>query len=102
MVGITRALCGCIYNEALAVRRPDDEIVELSNVRNAINRYFQQYPQAADTVEGIAKWWLPQFGVNLPVESVLQALERMVEAGELNKSGKHDGSVIYALAQRKH
>ncbi|HEX7027737.1 MAG TPA: hypothetical protein VF268_10890 [Gammaproteobacteria bacterium] len=84
------------------VQKPDDEIVELSNVRNAINRYFQQHPLAADTVEGIAKWWLPRFGINLPLESVLRALQGMVEAGELSKTEKHDGSVIYALAQRKH
>lgn len=91
-----------IYNEALAVRKPGEEIDELPSVRNAINQYFQQHPQAADTVKGIAKWWLPQFGVNLPVESVLLGLERMVEAGELDKTEKRDGSVIYALAQRKH
>jgi Fe2+ or Zn2+ uptake regulation protein len=84
------------------VRESDDEIVEHTNVRNAINRYFQQHPQAADTVDGIAKWWLPRFGINLPLESVLRALERMADAGELSKSEKRDGSVIYALAQRKH
>lgn len=84
------------------MRQPDDEIVEHSNVRNAITRYFQQHPQAADTVDGIVKWWLPQFDINLPLENVLRVLERMVEAGELNKSEKRDGSVIYALAQRKH
>lgn len=90
------------HQETLTVPRPDDDIVELANVQNAINRYFQQHPLAADTVEGIAKWWLPQFGINLPLESVLKVLERMVAAGELSKSEKRDGSVIYALAQRKH
>lgn len=82
--------------------KPDDDIVELSDAQNAINHYFQQHPQAADTVEGIAKWWLPRFGINLPLESVLRALEIMVAAGELSKSEIRDGSVIYALAQRRH
>ena len=84
------------------MRKPDDDVVEFSKVQDAINHYFQQYPLAADTVEGIAKWWLPQFEINLPLENVLRVLERMVEAGELSRSEKRDGSVIYALGQRKH
>lgn len=84
------------------MQRLDNDDVELENVENAINQYLQQYPQAADTVEGIAKWWLPRFEISLPLESVRRVLEKMVAAGKLNRLEKHDGSVIYTLVQRKH
>jgi hypothetical protein len=38
--------------------RPEQE--RLVEVVDAILRYLHSHPHAADTVEGIAKWWLPR------------------------------------------
>lgn len=47
-------------------------------VADEIKRYWMQYPKAADTDDGIQRWWLsPWFEVPLDVvQAALQLLER--------------------------
>lgn len=61
----------------------------------AIEAYLANSPQAADTPEGIAQWWLPRMGVELPLADVRAALERMVRSGVLTRTSLPEGSVIY-------
>ena len=42
-------------------------------VAERILRYFDEHPNAADTAEGIRKWWLPP-GAEAPVQAALDAL----------------------------
>lgn len=46
-----------------------------------ILRYLEQNPNAADTVEGILEWWLPQQSMSEEEKLVERALERLVEQG---------------------
>lgn len=64
----------------------------------AIQAYLARWPEAADTEEGVAQWWLPRVGVDLPLPDVRAALERLVEAGVMTRTGLPPGSVIYRSA----
>lgn len=56
-------------------------------------RFLQRHPEASDTIEGIARWW-----VHMPEESVAHALEGLVQAGVLEKVERLD-SVLYRANQ---
>ncbi len=76
-----------------AMQTPDpvDAIVQ------AVLAYLARHPQAADSVDGVARWWVGDDGrLGLPL--VQQALDRLVTAGELRRQRLADGSVLYARA----
>lgn len=66
----------------------------------AIERYVAAHPAAADNAQGVAQWWLPAIGVDLPVEVVHRALEWMSNEGALTRSVLPDGGTVYRSAQR--
>ncbi|MBX3599014.1 MAG: hypothetical protein KF863_00215 [Rubrivivax sp.] len=76
-----------------AMQTPDpvDAIVQ------AVLAYLARHPQAADSLHGVARWWVGDDGrLGLPL--VQQALDRLVVAGELRRQRLADGSVLYARA----
>lgn len=64
----------------------------------AIEAYLARWPQAADTEEGIARWWLPRMGVDLPLFDVRAALERLVQLRVMTRTHLPEGSVIFRAA----
>lgn len=80
----------------------DGEQAEISQLQNAINRYLVKHPFAADTIEGVCHWWLMGSGINAPRDKVSAALDKLVQAGLIEKSDMPDGREIYALVKRKH
>lgn len=61
----------------------------------AIVDYLARSPQAADTAEGIAQWWMREMGLEVPPAAVEEALERLLELRLIECSELPDGSVIY-------
>lgn len=57
--------------------------------------YWLKRPHAADTLEGIGRWWLT--GAPLPSERVAQALVWLVEQGVVAAHEAADGRVRYRL-----
>ena len=45
----------------------------------AIEAYLAQHPAAADSEQGIAQWWLPAMGMEVPMEVVCEALDWLAE-----------------------
>ncbi len=68
---------------------PQRELIE------AILAYLARHPQAADSVDGVARWWLARLGQTVLRDQVEQALNTMVELGLLRHFELPDGSVIY-------
>lgn len=66
----------------------------------AIERYIAAHPTAADNAQGVAQWWLPAIGVDLPVEVVHRALEVLSQSGALKRSVLPDGGMVYRSARR--
>jgi hypothetical protein len=59
--------------------------------------YFFRNPQAADTLEGVARWRLLQETVHRGVEETTEALEWLVSQGLLKETPKTYSRPIYSL-----
>lgn len=59
--------------------------------------YLQRHPQAADTLRGIANWWLPLQRYENGRQQVERALTDLVAAGLLRGESLPDGEMLYTL-----
>lgn len=57
--------------------------------------YLERHPLAADNERGIAEFWLPELGLQLPSGLVGRALARLVARRVVAEVTMPDGSVIY-------
>jgi len=69
---------------------PDDQ----ARIAFALVRYLRLHPQASDTAEGIARWWL-RGEIDMDVRRVQQALDWMNEAGLIESIHAGDGRKRY-------
>ena len=72
----------------------DDE--ENKILAKQIVRYLESHPEAADGLEGIAKWWIPKQQYIESNEKVHKALNYLIEKGIISRKTLSDGSDIYA------
>jgi len=74
-------------------------IAKPASVRDGILDYLARHPEASDTLDGIAGWWLTAIDPP-PTEEVLQAtLDELTAEGKVARIKMVDGSFLYA---RKH
>jgi hypothetical protein len=62
-----------------------------------LERYIDRCPAAADTVDGIARWWLAD-SVPRSRANVEAALDRLVQRGVLSRGVLPDGHAVYGRA----
>lgn len=72
--------------------RDRDDAVRL--IAATLLEYLAGHPDAADSVEGIRRWWIPQ-NVAASRSDVEAALEQLVRAGELTRRQLPDRGVLY-------
>jgi len=73
----------------------DAENTDIAAVAAAIRRYLWEHPNAADTLEGIARWWLSGNSANVLLTDVEDALKQLVSRGEVVRQTLSDGTGIY-------
>ncbi|MET3653940.1 hypothetical protein [Dyella japonica] len=66
-------------------------------VERAVLAYLHQHPDAADTLDGIVSWWLPQQRYETERQRIEQVLRALVERGQLRRDNLPGGAVLYAL-----
>lgn len=71
---------------------------DLEFIMKSIRQYIQVRPDSADTVEGIARFWIDWQGEAQSVSIVLMVLENMRNAGEL-ESRNVSGRTIWRAAR---
>ena len=64
-----------------------------------ILRYFVEHPEAADTLEGLARWRLIRLKKELTMEQFSAALEWLVAHGFLKRISKSFAGPIYLLEE---
>lgn len=72
----------------------DDNCVE---IEKTVVAYLGAHPLAADTLDGIVTWWLPQQRYETARTRVEEALVRLVDVGVLRRDRLPDGAELYAL-----
>jgi len=77
---------------------PTDEVHGSRDLREAVRRYLRERPDAADTVAGIAQWWLPADMRGAPTPQLRQALADLIGTGEMRCTVLPDGSELFARA----
>lgn len=65
-------------------------------LRAAIEEHLAQYPQAADSAEGVARWWLAPRGLNAGLVEVEHVLAEMVHEHRLRCVRLADGTVLFS------
>lgn len=78
----------------------DDAETRTRRAIEAILAYLTRCPLAADSEQGIAQWWLPETGVDVPITDLRTALDRLVHDKVMTRTILPDGSVIYRAATR--
>ena len=64
----------------------------------ALLRHLATYPDAADSLEGIRQWWLPEALRVASLESLQQAVETLMASGEMRSRPLPDGTTLYTGA----
>jgi hypothetical protein len=64
---------------AITWREPELEL--------AVRRYLAEHPQAMDTTEGIAEWWLMRERIRVDLEALTRILVRLTDEGVLERIG---------------
>lgn len=69
--------------------------------RQEIVDYFRLHPAAADSLEGIVNWWLPQQRYETAKAIIQQALDDLVKQGVVEEVASGDAS-LYRLSRKPH
>jgi hypothetical protein len=76
---------------------PEKEAGCSNAITEAIEDYLRIRPQAADTLEGIACWWLSGELQNSPFSLIQHAVDELCRRGVLHAT-RRSGKVIYQSA----
>lgn len=74
---------------------------DVDEVARAIEGYLAGHPGAADNEHGIASWWLPGMGLDVPVGQVLQALDALVQRGVVSAVALPGGAIYRAAGAQQ-
>ena len=69
---------------------------------DAIAAHLRRSPKAADTVDGIAQWWIREAGVEASRDDVRDALERLIASSVVARTTLADGTEIFHAASVRH
>ena len=65
-------------------------------VAKEIRQYLENHPHAADSAEGVMRWWVSKQRFDESILTVQEALELLVDEGELYESVTSSGTAIYS------
>jgi Fe2+ or Zn2+ uptake regulation protein len=66
-------------------------------IEKMILAYLEQNPDAVDTAEGIAKFWMQRQNAEITFMKVSRTLEKLVKKGSIKVFQSLDGTLYYKL-----
>lgn len=78
------------------IRMPEDSASASDWVAKLIRSYLTEQPSAADTAEGIQRWWIAPFHGEVPLGTVEQALAQLEGEGTVRKLDHFAAKPVYA------
>ena len=76
-------------------------ITEKSEITREILAYLDQYPDAQDTLPGVAEWWLLEQRIERQTADVKEALADLVKKGLVVELKGNDRLIHYRINRRK-
>ncbi len=70
------------------------------DMAKAILAYFAEHPQATDTAEGVAQWWITSHQDRTSASRVVRVLDGLVAKGLIERQGNGDQR-RYRLKRRR-
>lgn len=67
-------------------------------IAEEISDYLADHPKAADSLEGVASWWLTRQRYERAEDIVQRALEQLVTQGVVKKVSHQGGKTVYSYA----
>ncbi len=68
----------------------------IQQIAGQIECYLKNHPNAADTIEGITKWWLPEQGIEVSSLIVQQALNYLGSNSVVKCNTNLSGNKVYS------
>ena len=78
---------------------PQDE--EILAIAREIRSYLANHPNAADSLEGIIKWWLARQRCEYALDMVQRAVDYLVAAGTVTRGSTVTGKILYSTTVAK-
>lgn len=72
-----------------------------SRIARAVLTYLRKFPEAQDTIGGIAEWWLPDQRVRSHPTILQGALNELVVRGFILQHKGKDSQIHYRMNRRK-
>ena len=73
-----------------------EEMVD--RLTRAIVRYVNAHPNASDTLEGVARWWVASDAERAPIDLLQRALDTLTDRHVLTRRVLPDGRQAYAAS----
>ncbi len=74
---------------------------EILTAAQEIRDYLRAHPNAADSAQGIAKWWLGRRRYEEAIETVRSALDYLVAEGTVIKRKTVSGETVFVRGESK-
>ena len=79
---------------------PESDQSDVIRLANEIRRYLETHPNAADTINGITRWWLPRQRFEETATKIQQAMEYLESEAEVKRETSHSGEQVYYRVKR--
>lgn len=74
---------------------------DILTIAQEISDYLAEHPKAADSLEGVASWWLARQRYESAEDVVQKALEHLVTKGVVEKISNKGGKTVFSYANKK-
>jgi len=79
---------------------PENRNADITAIAEEIKRYLHAHPNAADSLDGIVKWWLPRQRYEETLVRVQQALDYLVAHGLVSRVTAAGDRVVYTHSRK--